>query len=384
MGLSCSICESNSRSKSNKMRENEDKRKINKKLQRILEMEKSKTNINEKEIFKISEKNFIMKDLEIHDENNIKKKKEISDKIDNNSVVTKNTVEINANYMFKFDDTVEKFDINIIYNINGILKLLCLKYISTITKPEKLIKIKNKNVLYIFQNLNKDLELINKNGIISNEEYLSNDIQVILKEKEGSNIIEYAKYINSMVKPNELEEIINMNELEEKKEIYKFLNNIIKYDKYNAFFEEEFSKAQLESIFDYSIINLVLLDNKNFLKYKAAKDKCPNCTTRVLFHGTQIEPASKIISTEFKFTRKAFYGMGIYFTDKLDYVTFYSGGNGLKNRRQNFNKIFPPNSTYSFIAAEIYYNKNLFKHVRDNSYYVEELKHSTILLNSFL
>ena len=114
MGLSCSICASNSRSKSNKMRENEDKRKINKKLQRILEMEKSKTNINEKEIFKISEKNFIMKDLEIHDENNIKKKKEISDKIDNNSVVTKNTVEINANYMFKFDDTEEKFDINII------------------------------------------------------------------------------------------------------------------------------------------------------------------------------------------------------------------------------------------------------------------------------
>ena len=196
MGLSCSICAHNSRSKSNKMRENEDKRKINKKLQRILEileMEKSKTNINEKEIFKISEKNFIIKDLEIHDENNIKKKKEISDKIDNNSVVTKNTVEINANYMFKFDDTVEKFDINIIYNINGILKLLCLKYISTITKPEKLIKIKNKNVLYIFQNLNKDLELINKNGIISNEEYLSNDIQAILKEKEGSNIIEYAK-----------------------------------------------------------------------------------------------------------------------------------------------------------------------------------------------
>ena len=114
MGLSCSICGYDSRSKSNKMRENEDKRKINKKLQRILEMEKSKTNINEKEIFKISEKNFIMKDLEIHDENNIKKKKEISDKIDNNSVVTKNTVEINANYMFKFDDTEEKFDINII------------------------------------------------------------------------------------------------------------------------------------------------------------------------------------------------------------------------------------------------------------------------------
>ena len=367
MGIKCFDCSEKPRPKNIKKKETENKMKV------FDELEKSKTNISEKENFKISEKNFTIKDSKIHDENNIEKKKEISGKIDNNSVVTKNTVDVNANYMFKLDDTIENFDINIIYNISGILKLLFLKYISTITKPEKLINVKNKNVLYIFQNLNKDLELVNKNGIISNEEYLSNDVHSILKEKGGSNIIEYAKYINSMVKPNVLEEIINMNELEEKKEIYKFLNNIIKYDKYNTFFEEEFSKAQLESIFDYSIINLVLLDNKNFLKYKEAKDKCPNCTTRVLFHGTQIEPASKIISTEFKFTKKAFYGMGIYFTDKLDYVTFYSGGNELKNRRQNFNKIFPPNSTYSFIAAEIYYDKKLFKHVRDNSYYVEEL-----------
>ena len=140
------------------------------------------------------------------------------------------------------------------------------------------------------------------------------------------------------------------------------------------FFEKEFTKAQLESTFDYSIINLVLLDNKNFLNYENAKKNCPNLSTKILFHGTQLGPASKIISSEFKYAKKAFYGMGIYFTDNLDYVTFYSGGDGLKDRRKNFNKIFPSNSTYTFIASEIFYDKSLFKHIRDKNYHVKELK----------
>ena len=67
--------------------------------------------------------------------------------------------------------------------------------------------------------------------------------------------------------------------------------------------------------------------------------------------------------------------MGIYFTDNLDYTTFYSGGEGFNDRRINFNKIYPPNSTFTFIASEIFYNKNLLNHIRDNSYYVKELDH---------
>ena len=181
------------------------------------------------------------------------------------------------------------------------------------------------------QDLNKDLELINNKGLIENEEYLSNDVQIILKENKGNNILEYAKYIDSIIKADEIEALINIYDLEQKVKIGKFLNKMIIYEKYNSYFEEEFTKAQLESIFDYSIVNLVLLDNKNFSKYETAKNSCPNCTTKILFHGTQIDPASKIISSEFKYTRKAFYGMGIYFTDNLDYATFYSGGNSLKD-----------------------------------------------------
>ena len=67
------------------------------------------------------------------------------------------------------------------------------------------MEISNINLIKILQSLNKDLELINEKGIIKNEEYLSKDVEVILKEKEGSNIIEYAKYIDSIIKTDEIE-----------------------------------------------------------------------------------------------------------------------------------------------------------------------------------
>ena len=273
------------------------------------------------------------------------------------------------------NDSKVYIDFRMIKNLKGILKLLFLKFLSKNTLPSQLLRINNKNMIKIMQDLNMDLELINNKGMIENEKYLSKDVQIILKEKEGNNILEYAKYIDSIISANEIEALINIYDLEQKEIIYNFFNKIIIYEKYNTFFEEEFTKIQLDSVFDYSIINLVLLDNKYFLRYETAKNSCPNCISKILFHGTQIDPASKIISSEFKYTRRAFYGMGIYFTDNLDYVTFYSGGENLDDRRINFNKIHPPNSTFTFIASEVFYDKYLLKHIRDNSYYVKDLDH---------
>ena len=309
------------------------------------------------------------------------------DEFDKNTKISKASIEsekrINGDFLYWNNSSKSNsensskvyLDFKIIKNLKGILKLLFLKFLSKITLNSQILKINNKNIIKIIQDLNNDLELINNKGLIENEKYLPNDVQIILKEKEGNNILEYAKYIDSIIKSDEIEKLIDIYELDQKEKISKFLNKLIKYQKYNSFFEEEFTKIQFESTFDYSIINLVLLDNKNFLKYETAKNICPNCTTKILFHGTQIDPASKIISSEFKYTRKAFYGMGIYFTDNLDYVTFYSGGKNLNDRRINFNRISPPNSTFTFIASEVFYDKNLLKHIRDNSYYVKELDH---------
>ena len=386
MGLcGSSICldrkrESEREKKREKEIEKERKREREKEKEKEREREREKEmEILQKKENKKSEPE--IKNKSITEKNNLfysKKEEEKcseGNKVLNDTTNTKTTVKINANFNFWEDDKKVNFDFKLINSLHGILKLLFLKYISTITNNEKIKKINNEKIIKILQILNKDLELINKEGIIKNEEYLQKDVQAILKEKEGNNIIEYAKYINSIITIDEIKELIKIHEQEQQEKIFKFLNNIIKYEKYNTFFEEQFTKAQIESIFDYSIVNLVLLDNKNILNYETAKKNCPNCTTKLLLHGAQIDPVSKIISSKFKYTKKAFYGMGIYFTDNLDYVTFYCGGEGFYNRRINFNKILPPNSTFTFIASEIFYDKTLLNHIRDKSYYVEELDH---------
>ena len=65
--------------------------------------------------------------------------------------------------------------------------------------------------------------------------------------------------------------------------------------------------------------------------------------------------------------------MGVYFTKSLDYVLFYSGGEKMQNRRDFFNKILSPDSTFGLVASQIFYDKNLLKHIVDYSYYVKHL-----------
>ena len=67
--------------------------------------------------------------------------------------------------------------------------------------------------------------------------------------------------------------------------------------------------------------------------------------------------------------------MRIYFSDIIDYIAFYCGGAGLSNRRHNFGSIVPVNSNFSFIASEVFYDKNKFKQIKDMSLNVHELDH---------
>ena len=60
--------------------------------------------------------------------------------------------------------------------------------------------------------------------------------------------------------------------------------------------------------------------------------------------------------------------MGIYFSEKIDYISF---NNGISNNK----KIIPIYSTFNCIATEIYYNKQLAKIVNDSNYFVKELDH---------
>ena len=133
-------------------------------------------------------------------------------------------------------------------------------------------------------------------------------------------------------------------------------------------------KTLENSYFDYSLINISMYqqDKTNYLKSMAG---CSNLIRKYLFHGTQIDPISKIITTGFAYAKKAFFGMGVYFTDMLDYASFYCGGIDLETRRKFFGKTLPVNTTFSCVGAEVYYAKDKIKYIFDYSYLVDELNH---------
>ena len=255
--------------------EEEDKRSVKKGIMPINEEENFKFLFANKSLCENCNSSSVIRKYDYNKNNN----KEISINNWNFNINCINN-NINLNYFAREND----FQRNAKFcEISGILKLSLLKYISNITKDMQFERIKNENMKQILVKLKNSLDLKNKGGFIENEEKLPNDIQTILKEKEGNNIMEYTKYINSTVKDYEIEELFEIFTNEQKQNIEKFVNSLIKYEKYNNYFEEHFIKAQKESIFDYSMVNLVIIDSKKFNIYENAKNKCQNCAKKYFF-----------------------------------------------------------------------------------------------------
>ena len=170
-----------------------------------------------------------------------------------------------------------------------------------------------------------------------------------LPDYDDINFFEAAKNIN-------MEDIykffrglsLNAEELENNQQ-----NILAKLEKYNNIFELEMEKALKNSIFEYKIINIIIID-KNDDEYQRAKNNCRNIETKILFHGTKIDAITGILSDQFFDARKAIFGPGVYFTDMLDYAWYYAG----EKYRGNFEIIPRIGNSFSFVASEIFYDRN--------------------------
>ena len=185
----------------------------------------------------------------------------------------------------------------------------------------------------------------------------------MLKEKSGNNILVYSEYINMIMTKNKTKRLLYLLEKTKQEKIKLYWNKLSKYENINLLFEKDFKKALKESYFDYSVINISIKEQKNLANYMEKKKKCHNCETKFLFHGTQIDPISKIITTGFLYSRKPFYGLGIYFSDMVDYIEFYCRGETYDDRRNNFGKNLSVGESFSFVASEVYYDKNKIKNI---------------------
>ena len=286
----------------------------------------------------------------------------ICEKIDTNNIIK----ECFINTKFIESDYNEDHEIIQRDSLSSILTISLLKFIAKYINNQLISKIKSP--------LKEIIETVKKDMNFTGDP--QSDIKAILNNVSGNNIFEYCKYVSKIVTKKELNYIINLlNDKEKIKESEDFWSKLMRFEELNSFFEEELEKALRKSYFDYSVISLTVYENNNRREYLNARKKCPNLVKKLLFHGTQVDPISKIITTKFKYTRKAFYGMGIYFSDMLDYISFYAGGSNYLTRRQSFGKILSAGETFTCIGSEIYYDEYKFRPIYNFDLWVNELDH---------
>ena len=247
---------------------------------------------------------------------------------------------------------------NYIFNLFGLLKLCLLKEVS--------LKLNNNQIAQLPVILSSIMEIL-KNGKIESIEN-KESIKEILNKIRGSNIITFSRYIDKIIGFNYLQNIFNFLNRNDFYEINDIKNRLTKYNEYIKFFEKEFENAKRNSIFEFSIISLVIIERPNFDCFERERRNCPNRVEKILFHGTNIDSISSILTDCFKRAKVHFYGEGIYFTDSLDYCWYYGG----QDNRININKIPKISQTFSLIANFIYYNNEGLKNVNSDSNYTPE------------
>ena len=289
------------------------------------------------------------------------------DEDDDNDIHDEIYVERPVNIKFHEDKSIEDDDDGDMKTIDlsGLLKLCLLIHISKNMDDYTIGNIESDKLIDIIFTLRK---------MEDDKTDIKEDIKNVLSQKNGSNILSYSSYVNSVIDKKEINNLVNLFKGDKKKEIIRFWSKLSKYNDFNKLFEMNFSKALEMSYFEYTLVSLSIIEKKNRKNYLDSKKKCNNCKTQYLFHGTQIDPISNIVTNGFFYTRKAFYGMGVYFSDMLDYIGFYCGGKTYEERRANFGKTIKVGETFSCIASETYYDKTKKKEIYNWDYLVPEIK----------
>ena len=161
---------------------------------------------------------------------------------------------------------------------------------------------------------------------------------------------------------NEMEIILQNNE----ESLLEEMETIERTSKINEDFKKELESALKDSIFEFNTTGIVIVDKgREFDEYQSNKSNCNNCQTKFLFHGTKIDASSKILPSNFRVGKDCWYGLGIYFTDQIDYARYY--WNGWDTVNSCVNKIPEIDESFSLIASEVYYDKSKFKQIFDFS-----------------
>ena len=244
----------------------------------------------------------------------------------------------------------------------GLLKLCLLKEISLKLNNLnlELLPREIKNIMCILRNT--CIEFID----IGNNEENKIKIRESLSRNNEENLTNFYNYVDKVINTNHINLIINLlsqHEIERINDIKARLNEYINEIK---IFNRDFEKSLKDSIFEFSLVSIVVKEREDFNNFQQERNRCTNKIEKILYHGCPIQPISYILNEHFKRASFCIHGKGIYFSDNLDYCWFY--GNKGEGHKIYFNTIPEINESFTIIGCSIYYDEQGFKHVYDDKY----------------
>ena len=314
-------------------------------------------NINRNKKNKKKKKNYADKNLEIDFKNIIHENFEVPD--ENLEINIKNIIQEN----YEVPDLINiRFIKSNIYNfkdqknkdyLNGLLKLCLLKEIAIKSDFKGL-----PNEISVI------LEILKNNKIEYNN--IEQGIVNTLKKIEGSNIINFANYVDELIKSSDIDKyLIPKLTSKEKEEILYIYNCLAKYSKYEKRLEIELMRAKKESVFEYSVISLVIIEKQNVDEFEKNRKLCSHRADRVLFHGTSKKAVSLILPNMFKAANVIQHGNGVYFTEDLDSCWIYGSENNFNGKNECGRDLNVPKigECLNFVVSHIYYDKSYLQRV---------------------
>jgi len=178
-----------------------------------------------------------------------------------------------------------------------------------------------------------------------------------INNDDDVNILQLANQIKIKNIENFIEKL-SLDADEQQNNHQTFINRL---EKYNKFFDEEVDKALEKSIFEYKVIHILVVYKEDSL-YNKEKDKCyndGNMVKKILFHGTNVDAVTGILSNQFRDASTHIIGIGSYFTNSLDYACFYA------RETKQYSSIPKVGESFSVVGSEIYYDQTKLDFVYD-------------------
>ena len=247
-------------------------------------------------------------------------------------------------------------------DLNGILNLLLLSKIAE--NLDQTQKIKTSNAKKIICYLKESNKSKNINSSI---------LQVTL---ENQNILNYSKYIDSTLSINDINDLIALLDIEKQNEIKILWKTLLEFKGKSETFEEDFSQALSKSYFEFFPFEVYFNTKIDLKKYIEGLDKCQSLEIKTLFNGCRNKAILEKLEKGITYPKISNIGMGIYFSESLDYTSFFGSKKDLYEELINYGNILPLQETFTCIGAEIYYDKTKLKNIYDYSYKIKALEKS--------